>query len=95
MNKSEYATQSPKTDDDDAYDSIISEIDKPFENINKTLKENYQYYNSTTIVSKEKSLEYWSNLKNLTTSHLLSKSHRRAIVSKENVVYLESFIASN
>lgn len=87
--KNEYTT--PKSIDDELHDSIISEIDKPFENINQTLKdhlqnttfkeETYQYYNSTTIVNKEKSLEYWSNMKNFTVSSLLSKSHRRAIVN--------------
>lgn len=71
-------------------DQIIDSVDTPEENINKTIRDNnlnvtykddyYQYYNSTTLVDKEKSEKYWADLTNFTTSSLLSKSHRRAIV---------------
>lgn len=73
----------------DLQDSIIDGVDAPEENINKTLRDNlnatlkddyYQYYNSTTLVDKVASDKYWSDLSNFTTSGLLSKSHRRAIV---------------
>lgn len=73
-------------------DEILGEVDITGENINKTIHDHlkngtynvdyYQYYNSTTIVDKKKSKEYWSNLNNFTVSNLLSKSHRRAIVSE-------------
>lgn len=48
-----------------------------------TYKEDYHiFYNSTTVTVDESVInKYWSDLKNLTTSTLLSKSHRRAMVS--------------
>lgn len=48
-----------------------------------TYKEDYHiFYNSTTATVDESVInKYWSDLKNLTTSTLLSKSHRRAMVS--------------
>lgn len=48
-----------------------------------TFKEDHHiFYNSTTATVDESVInKYWSDLKNLTTSTLLSKSHRRAMVS--------------
>lgn len=51
-------------------------------NANKSEKINYyQYYNSTIIVDKSKSDEYWANKKEYITSNILSNSYRRAVVS--------------
>lgn len=70
-------------------DKIIEGVDTAEENINKTIHDKlnvtykddyYQYYNSTTLVDQTKSEHYWAELTNFTTSSLLSKSHRRAIV---------------
>lgn len=91
LNKNEYTTQSSTSIDDDLDSKILESVDMPSENFNRTLTEHFknetfryehfQYYNSTTIVNEQKSLEYWGNMKNFTISPLLSKSHRRAIVS--------------
>lgn len=72
----------------DFEDRLIDGIDESEEAINKTIaaqnvvrkEDYYQYYNTTILIDKEKSIKYWSDLKNFTTSSLLSKSHRRAIV---------------
>lgn len=74
-------------------EKFIDEIDETEEAINKTIdgqstykiaeKQDYfQYYNSTTTVNKTKLDEYWNEQKDYTTSSILSKSHRRAIVSR-------------
>lgn len=78
------------TDTDDI-EKLISSIDEPEEAINKTITDEltnstkkvdyFQYYNSTVLVDKNKSDEYWSATKDYTISSILSKSHRRAIVS--------------
>lgn len=78
------------TDTDDI-EKLVSSIDEPEEAINKTITDEltnstkrvdyFQYYNSTTLVDKNKSDEYWSATKDYTISSILSKSHRRAIVS--------------
>ena len=70
---------------------LISSIDEPEEAINKTITDEltnstkkvdyFQYYNSTMLVNKNKSDEYWSASKDYIISSILSKSHRRAIVS--------------
>lgn len=80
--------EQPVPDDEE---KLIDEIDEPEEAINKTVDDHvmnqltktdyFQYYNSTLIVDKNKSDEYWSVKKNYTVSGILSKSHRRAIVS--------------
>lgn len=81
----------PANSTNDGNDSIIDAIDVPDGSIsqaiddhskNLTLKTDYyQYYESATLVDKNKSDEFWSNMKNYTVSQLLSTSHRRAIVS--------------
>lgn len=81
----------PNQDEDD--DGLIDEIDESEEAINKTINEHsanitlkneyFQYYNSSAVVNKPKSLEYWSEVRNYTNSSILSKSHRRAIVSRK------------
>lgn len=78
----------------DQLEDTIGHIDEPtVDNINNvTLPDEFkniapktdyfQYYNSTMTVDKNKSDEYWSdNKKEYTISNILSKSHRRAIVS--------------
>lgn len=79
-------TEMEVTDTDD-----IGNIDEPEEAINKTITDEltnstkkvdyFQYYNSTIMVNKNKSEEYWSEKKDYIISSILSKSHRRAIVS--------------
>lgn len=85
----------PTTIPDEVTETIVDEIDVPEENINKTIANQknltlkldyYNYYNTTTSVNKDRSLDFWSNIKNFTVSQLLSSSHRRAIVSM--IVYL-------
>lgn len=78
------------TDNEDI-EKLIGTIDEPEEAINKTITDEltnstkkvdyFQYYNSTTVVDKNKSEEYWSEKKEYTVSNILSRSHRRAIVS--------------
>lgn len=77
--------------DTDDIEKLIGTIDEPEEAINKTITDEltnstkkvdyFQYYNSTTMVNKNKSDEYWSEKKDYIISSILSKSHRRAIVS--------------
>lgn len=72
-------------------EKVVDTIDESDEAINKTINahstnntlknEYFQYYNSSTIVDKAKSDEYWSENRNYTVSTILSRSHRRAIVS--------------
>lgn len=74
----------------------VDTVDESDDAINKTINEHltnstqksdyYQYYNSTAAVDKNKSDEYWSYDKNYTVSNILSKSHRRAIVSHINLI---------
>lgn len=81
----------------DSGTKVIDEIDEPEETINKTVNEHlaaehlanqlpktdyFQYYNSSTVVDKNKSDDYWSLSKDYIVSSILSKSHRRAIVSR-------------
>lgn len=72
---------------DDETEKIIESIDESEAEINDrlsnvTLKsEFFQYYNSSLVVDKAKSDDYWSEKRNYTTSSILSNSHRRAIVS--------------
>lgn len=97
--------QSTETPVSEKEDKLIDEIDEPEEAINKTVNEHlldehlakqlpktdyFQYYNSTTTVDKNKSDEYWSQKKDYIVSSILSKSHRRAIVSGN---FLKSFIS--
>lgn len=79
------------------HDTIIGEIDETDEDFNKTLNKHFaddhlenqvpktdyfQYYNSTNYIGdRNKSDEYWSQKKDYIISSILSKSHRRAIVS--------------
>lgn len=94
INKSLGAVQSTKSTEqpiNDDEEKLIDEIDEPEEAINKTVDEHlmnqthktdyFQYYNSTTITDKNKSDEYWAEKKDYIISGILSKSHRRAIVS--------------
>lgn len=84
-------SQTTEATDTDEMDDLIGTIDESEEAINKTLDEKlsiktqkvdyFQYYNSTKMINKNKSDEYWSEKKDYITSHILSKSHRRAIVS--------------
>lgn len=77
--------------DTDEIEKLIRDIDEPEEAINKTITDEltnstkrvdyFQYYNSTMLVNKNKSDEYWSAPKDYTISNILSRSHRRAIVS--------------
>lgn len=72
-------------------DDIIDKIDETEEAFNKTRDENVKdlmqkddywlYYNSSSVVDAVKSKELWDSFQNHTVSSLLSKSHRRAIVS--------------
>lgn len=93
-NSSQPSVETPVSDNDD---KLIGEIDETEEAINKTVNEHitedhlasqlpktdyFQYYNSTTVVDKNKSDEYWSQKKDYIVSSILSKSHRRAIVSR-------------
>lgn len=81
---------------DDIQDKLIGDIDESEEAINQTVNKHFteehlgsqvpktdyfQYYNSTTVVDKNKSDEYWTQKKDYIISSILSKSHRRAIVS--------------
>lgn len=91
------AIPTPITDDialpgNDDLDRLIGNIDEPEEAINQTITDHineaktgkvdyFQYYNSTTIVDKGKSDEYWNAKREYVVSSILSKSHRRAIVS--------------
>lgn len=51
-------------------------------NITASREDHHIFYNSTiSIVDESVINKYWTDLKNLTTSALLSKSHRRAMVS--------------
>lgn len=79
----------------DELDQLIGNIDEPDDAINQTITDHineaktgkidyFQYYNSTTIVDKSKSDEYWNAEREYTVSSILSKSHRRAIVSVDN-----------
>lgn len=96
INKSLGATAQPIKPDIEAMDTdemekSIATIDEPEEAINKTLEaqisnitskvDYFQYYNSTLLVDKNKSDELWAMEKEYTVSNILSKSHRRAIVS--------------
>lgn len=89
------STETPVTDNQG---ELIGEIDEPEEAINKTVNEHlleehlasqlpktdyFQYYNSTLVIDKNKSDEYWSQKKDYIVSSILSKSHRRAIVCIE------------
>lgn len=75
----------------DEYEKIVDAIDESDAAINKTINEHtsnstqkkdfFQYYNSIAVADKNQSDEYWSDNKNYTVSNILSKSHRRAIVS--------------
>ncbi|XP_055302223.1 plexin domain-containing protein 2 isoform X2 [Sitodiplosis mosellana] len=82
------AIDTEATDSDDI-EKLIGSIDEPEEAINKTITDEltnstkkvdyFQYYNSTMVVNKNKSDEYWSAKKDYIISSILSKSHRRAI----------------
>lgn len=82
------APEQPVPEDEE---KLIEGIDEPEEAINKTVEDHvvnqtkktdyFQYYNSTLTVDRNKSDEYWAVKKNYTISTILSKSHRRAIVS--------------
>lgn len=96
INKSLGATLTPTKLDD--LDDLIGNIDEPEEDINKTLSDHhfanatrrgdyFQYYNSTIMVDKKKSDEYWSVKKDYIVSSILSKSHRRAVVSVYSVYF--------
>lgn len=98
INKSLGAAQSTKPIEavvPDDEEKLIDEIDEPEETINKTVGEHYsnqtqktdyfQYYNSTTTTDKNNSDEYWAVKKEYIFSSILSKSHRRAIVRKQEV----------
>lgn len=90
-NNSSKAVETPVSDDEE---KLIEEIDEPDDTIQKTVDDHtnnqpsktdyFQYYNSTTTVDKNKSDEYWSQKKDFIISSILSKSHRRAIVSVQN-----------
>lgn len=79
--------------DDSNEDDFLSKIDTPLESINKSIEEHYkgfhyeykedyfQYYNSTRFVDDTRTKQLWDSFQNFTVSALLSKSHRRAIVS--------------
>lgn len=77
--------------DTDEIEKLIGTIDEPEEEINKTITDEptnstkkvdyFQYYNSTTMVNKNRSDEYWSEKKDYIISNILFKSHQRAIVS--------------
>lgn len=43
--------------------------------------ENFQYYNATIITNASKFDEYWSEKRDYVISNILSKSHRKALVS--------------
>lgn len=83
--------QTTEATDTDDMEKLIGTIDEPEEAFNKTLDEElsiktqkvdfFQYYNSTKMVNKNKSDEYWLEKKDYIISNILSKSHRRAIVS--------------
>lgn len=93
-NSSQPPVETPVSDIEEA---DLDKIDTPIEAINKTIQDHldkehlvtqlpktdyFQYYNSTTFVDKNKSDEYWSQKKEYIVSSILSKSHRRAIVSR-------------
>lgn len=77
---------------EDEYEKVVDSIDEPDDTINKTINEHlvnstmkkdyFQYYESVAMTNKNKSADYWTALgTNFTVSTILSKSHRRAIVS--------------
>lgn len=83
-------------------DDLIGCIDEPEEAINQTISDHhfanetrkvdyFQYYNSSLIVDKNQSDEYWSAKKDYIVSNILSKSHRRAIVSVVIVIIVIIF----
>lgn len=51
-----------------------------FPNTTKRM-DNFQYYNTTLIVDKSKSSEYWSQTWNYTVSDRLSNTYREVVVS--------------
>lgn len=86
------STSSVATSDEEFENFDVSE-----DAFNKTIKDNlgktgatkedyFQYYNSTTMVDEKKMNEYWDSWQNFTVSALLSKSHRRAIVSSKFIM---------
>lgn len=92
INKSLNAVPPTKVVETEAFlpeEKDIGDIDEPEEEIKKedeahgkTQKIDYfQYYNSTTSFNADISNEYWSQKKEYIMSSILSKSHRRAIVS--------------
>lgn len=97
---SQSATKQTETEasDTDEIEKLIGSIDEPEEAINKTITDElmnstrkvdyFQYYNSTTVVNKNDSVEYWSQKKDYIVSNILSKSHRRAIVSVHSCLSL-------
>lgn len=83
---------SPPSAVDITTEAIVDAVDVPEEDIKKILdsKKNltqkddfYDYYNTSTVVDKARSESFWSSVKNFSVSHLLSSSHRRAIVCLE------------
>lgn len=48
-------------------------------------EEHHMYYNSTILQNEEVVQEYYKSLKNLPVNNMLSRSHRRAMVSKDQV----------
>lgn len=85
------ASANPTLTVHDDNDGFIDSIDEPEEAFNKTRDENakglkqqedyWLYYNSSNVVDTARAKELWDSFQNHTVSSLLSKSHRRAIVS--------------
>lgn len=95
-----HSSNPSETSVSDEYEKVLDSIDKSDDAINKTINEHttnstqkkdyFQYYNSVAVIDKNKSNEYWSDDKNYTVSNILSKSHRRAIVSVFDLILLFS-----
>lgn len=71
----------------------IVDVDLPEDDIQKILdnhknftvkQDYYDYYNTSTVVDVKRSESFWASVNNFSVSHLLSSSHRRAIVSSES-----------
>lgn len=91
-----YVTSSPSEQaaDEDAFVDKIDESDERNKTINDTAakdlinkEENWSYYNSTVGVDEKKAKQLWDSFQNFTVSALLSKSHRRAIVSDDQGIF--------
>lgn len=69
-------------DNVDTENAQLTEEQLRQKNLTLGVEQHHQYYNSTTLHNTETVQEYLRSFRNLTPNSILSKSHRRAMVSE-------------